>query len=283
VGKVFLGMLMGFGLLIVGIIFIGVLVSHPGSRGTDETNATTAAQTISVSAPKLWADYQANEVAADNVYKGRELIVEGQVASINKDVVDDAYVLLSTYNEFESVHAELNSQYEPQAASLQIGQIITVRCEGGGMILASPFLKDCSIQPHAPPMQSNPEPAPQPQPQFQQAPQSFVQDANTSSNQADNSNMASDSVTPPILVFQDPAEYTLEARSNKLQGTVQLILQVDEDGNPQNVTVVRSLGMGLDESAVEAVQHYKFKPAVDERTGKAVSAQMSINVSFHLD
>jgi len=59
-------------------------------------------------------------------------------------------------------------------------------------------------------------------------------------------------------------------------------LLVDENGNPQNVTVVRSLGMGLDESAREAVKHYKFKPAVDQRTGKAVPAMMKIGLQFRL-
>ena len=39
---------------------------------------------------------------------------------------------------------------------------------------------------------------------------------------------------------------------------------VDAQGNPQNVHVIRTLGMGLDEKAMEAVRKYKFKPAMKD-------------------
>ena len=42
-------------------------------------------------------------------------------------------------------------------------------------------------------------------------------------------------------------------------------LIVDAQGNPQNPRVVRPLGMGLDEKALEAVRKYKFKPAHEGR------------------
>jgi len=272
---------MGIGLLILGFVFIAVLVSHSSSsQGAQDSSSVTTPQAISISAPRLWADYNANEVAADNKYKGRRLVVQGQVGSISKGIVDDVYLLLSTYNEFESVHADLRAEYKSEAAELHIGQIITVDCEGGGMVLGSPFLKDCSIQPNAPPVQSIPEA--EPQPQSQPAPITPVQYTNAAPNQVEDPNATGNSVTPPALINQVAAEYSAEARVNKLQGSVQLILLVDENGDPQNVTVVRSLGMGLDESAVEAVKHYKFKPAVNLKTGQTVPAQVSINVQFRL-
>ena len=90
-------------------------------------------------------------------------------------------------------------------------------------------------------------------------------------------------ITTPTLISQPQAEYGEEPRRNKLNGTVKLVLTVDEEGNPQNVMVVKSLGMDLDECAVGTVKRYKFHPAVDRRTGKPVPAQMSVNLDFRLD
>jgi len=99
----------------------------------------------SVSALKLFIDYQGNEVAADDMYKGRLLAVQGMVTSIRKDMFDKIYVSLATPNEFMNVQAHLDKGSESQAASLQRGEVINVVCTGGGMILGSPMLEKCSF------------------------------------------------------------------------------------------------------------------------------------------
>jgi protein TonB len=53
---------------------------------------------------------------------------------------------------------------------------------------------------------------------------------------------------------------------------------VDTNGKPQNVHVLRGVGMGLDEKAVEAVKQYKFKPAME--SGKPVPVDLNIEVNF---
>jgi TonB family protein len=55
---------------------------------------------------------------------------------------------------------------------------------------------------------------------------------------------------------------------------------VDARGYPLNPRVIRSLGMGLDEKALEAVQKYRFKPAMKD--GKPVAATISVEVNFRL-
>jgi TonB family protein len=55
---------------------------------------------------------------------------------------------------------------------------------------------------------------------------------------------------------------------------------VDAHGNPQNVHVIRTLGMGLDEKALEAVRRYRFKPGTKD--GKPVSVLISVAVDFRL-
>ncbi len=85
--------------------------------------------------------------------------------------------------------------------------------------------------------------------------------------------------SPKVLYAVDP-EFSDEARRQKYQGVVVLSLIVDAQGQPQRIHVVRNLGMGLDEKAVEAVRQYKFKPAMKD--GKPVPVEINIEVNFQL-
>jgi TonB family protein len=87
-------------------------------------------------------------------------------------------------------------------------------------------------------------------------------------------------VTAPVLIHSASPDYTAEARAKKFNGNVQVYLWIDPNGNPSHVRVVRGVGMGLDEKAVEAVRQYKFKPAMQD--GKPVKVDMYIDVNFSL-
>ena len=87
-------------------------------------------------------------------------------------------------------------------------------------------------------------------------------------------------VSAPVVVHSVDPEFTPEARGANFQGSVSIQLIVDSQGNPQNVRVLRHLGMGLDEKAIEAVRQYRFKPAMYE--GHPVAVQLVIDVDFHL-
>jgi periplasmic protein TonB len=87
-------------------------------------------------------------------------------------------------------------------------------------------------------------------------------------------------VSAPVIVHSVDPEFTAEARTANFQGSVSIQLIVDSQGAPQNVRVVRHLGMGLDEKAIEAVRQYRFKPAMYE--GHPVAVQLLIDVDFHL-
>ena len=91
-----------------------------------------------------------------------------------------------------------------------------------------------------------------------------------------------DGVSAPVAIFQPEAEFSDEARRAKYEGTVVVALIVDAQGNPQNVHISRSLGMGLDEKAMEAVRQYKFKPAFDSKTKHAVPVPIAVEVRFRL-
>jgi TonB family protein len=84
-------------------------------------------------------------------------------------------------------------------------------------------------------------------------------------------------VSAPQLVFKVEPEYSEEARKAKFQGTVVLYVVVDEKGNPRDLKVVRPLGLGLDQKAIEAVQKWRFKPGLKDGRPVAVSAQIEVN------
>lgn len=87
-------------------------------------------------------------------------------------------------------------------------------------------------------------------------------------------------VSAPVPIFTPEAEFSDEARRAKYQGEVMVSIIVDAHGNPQNARVVRPLGMGLDEKALEAVMKYKFKPAMKD--GHPVPVYLTVAVNFRL-
>lgn len=87
-------------------------------------------------------------------------------------------------------------------------------------------------------------------------------------------------VSAPRLTYKVEPEYSEEARKAKYQGTVVLQVEVHEDGKAHNIRVVRSLGLGLDEKAVQAVEQWKFVPGRKE--GKSVKVAATIEVNFRL-
>jgi TonB family protein len=88
-------------------------------------------------------------------------------------------------------------------------------------------------------------------------------------------------VSMPVVIHRVEAQFSDVARKAKYQGVCIVALIVDTQGNPQNVHVTRSLGMGLDEKAIEAVQQYKFRPAMlDGRT--PVPVAITVEIEFRL-
>ena len=89
-------------------------------------------------------------------------------------------------------------------------------------------------------------------------------------------------VSQPVLLSKVNAKYSDEARKANYQGVVLVSLIVDAQGNPQSLRVVRPLGKGLDANALEAVRHWKFRPAIKD--GKTpVPVKITVLVNFRLD
>jgi TonB family protein len=86
--------------------------------------------------------------------------------------------------------------------------------------------------------------------------------------------------TQPVLLWKIEPEYTDEARHARIQGTVVLHIEVDTRGQAQNITVRQSLGLGLDERAIEAVRRWRFRPGY--RNGKPWVTAAMVQVNFRL-
>jgi TonB family protein len=87
-------------------------------------------------------------------------------------------------------------------------------------------------------------------------------------------------VSSPVLLRKVEPDYTEEARKAKYEGTVLLYAEIGADGRATNIKVQRSLGLGLDEKAIEAVKQWQFKPG--EKDGKPVTVAATIEVNFRL-
>ena len=87
-------------------------------------------------------------------------------------------------------------------------------------------------------------------------------------------------VSAPVVLFAPEPEFSEEARKAKVAGNVLVYLQVDANGRPMHVRVLRGIGLGLDEKAMEAVRQYKFKPAMEN--GHPVVVEMNVEVNFQI-
>ncbi len=87
-------------------------------------------------------------------------------------------------------------------------------------------------------------------------------------------------ISAPHAIYVPDPGYTEDARQAKYQGTCVLSLVVGANGNTHKIRVVRALGMGLDQNAVEVVRRWRFQPATQD--GEPVAVLVNVEVAFHL-
>ncbi len=84
----------------------------------------------------------------------------------------------------------------------------------------------------------------------------------------------------PQLIYSPEPSFSEEARKSKTQGIVTLMLVVGKDGHTYGIRVAQSLGMGLDEKAIESVKTWRFRPGT--LNGQPVATQLAVEVDFRL-
>src|SRR5665213_3056238 len=97
---------------------------------------------------------------------------------------------------------------------------------------------------------------------------------------ADNVYKVGGGVSAPSVLSKVDPEYTTEAHDAKYSGTVLLSVVIGTDGKAHDINIVRPLGMGLDEKAVEAVQKWHFNPGMKD--GEPVQVRAQIEINFRL-
>lgn len=130
---------------IVLLWMCGKMAESGKSEGSSASTPEASSEPpIVVSAPELYEAYKANEVAADNLFKGKSLQVSGVVEKIAKDIMDNIYVTLRADGGFGSIQCMLPDNQAPKASTLSQGEQITVRgvCKGKMMNV---LLDPCSL------------------------------------------------------------------------------------------------------------------------------------------
>ena len=87
-------------------------------------------------------------------------------------------------------------------------------------------------------------------------------------------------ITRPVVLYTADPEFSEEARRMKLNGDVLLKLKLDNQGKVTDVTVVRGVGHGLDEKAVEAARKYRFTAATQD--GKPIPWELNVEFTFRI-
>jgi protein TonB len=88
-------------------------------------------------------------------------------------------------------------------------------------------------------------------------------------------------VSPPRLIHRVDVRYPQSARDMKVMGTVVLDVVIRQDGAPKVVRIVQSLEPELDDSAVRALEQWKFSAAM--KNGTPVKVRMNAEVKFQMN
>jgi putative nucleic acid binding protein len=134
-------------LIVIGLWLCMAVFCCAGGDRSQRRDLSNQQAAIITTAPDLINDYKANEIAADQRYKGRVVQVSGAVDSIGKDIMDSMYLTLSSGEEFglTSVQCFFNDSAGASLARLQKGERVTVICVCDGKF-GNVILKDCALR-----------------------------------------------------------------------------------------------------------------------------------------
>ena len=142
-------------LVTIGLFVFLVVVGQfgrkdsPGTTQEDASSSAPATQEIvsSFTAADIARAYEANTVAADQQFKGKQFQVTGTVVDINTDLFDNPYVTLSGgVNQFMEPHFGFDKAQAGDLAQLRKGQVITMVCTGHGDVAKTPMSEDCVLR-----------------------------------------------------------------------------------------------------------------------------------------
>ena len=99
---------------------------------------------MEVTASELYRAYEANEVSADQQYKGKRLLITGVVENIGKDVMDNPYVALKI-DFLKGVNCYFDDENNKVSSQLNKGQKIQIIGTCAGLTLTDVVVRDCEL------------------------------------------------------------------------------------------------------------------------------------------
>ncbi|WP_076606326.1 OB-fold protein [Cystobacter fuscus] len=145
-GKVLALIFGGLGLVCFGTCFLGGLVSALKGGGATAAGAASSGPARTVEIRTLLGEYRDNELRADGAFKGHVIQTTGTVTDIRKDMLNDAYLVLSDGAAFEAVRVQcaLGKAQAAKAASLSKGARVTIRGRVAGLMM-DVLVRDCEL------------------------------------------------------------------------------------------------------------------------------------------
>jgi hypothetical protein len=137
------GLVLGIVALVIGLLLL-VLCGMAFKQGIENAknhadwpgvHRPLTGEVIKISPKQLLADYTANEVAADNKYKGKTIEVTGPIESISKDMLDEVYVAIEAGDPIRTVQCYLVPESAAKVATLAKGQTVTIQGRGDGLLM----------------------------------------------------------------------------------------------------------------------------------------------------
>jgi len=99
---------------------------------------------IEITASELYRTYEANEVSADEQYKGKKMAITGVVGNIGKDILDNPYISLKV-NYLQSVNCYFSDKNNKIISQISKGQKVTIIGECAGLTLTDVVVQDCEL------------------------------------------------------------------------------------------------------------------------------------------
>ncbi len=136
-----------WGMLLSGVIMVGIMYFfyefaeyqlqsqlHSSESSNSNYEYTPPVEIISCSPGEILRAYEANEVKADQLYRGKQIRTYGVAREIKRDLLNQPYVLIQPHlidNQFFGIQCYFDESNSNQAANVQVGQSITVEGVGG--------------------------------------------------------------------------------------------------------------------------------------------------------
>ncbi|MDD2903335.1 MAG: hypothetical protein PHU44_12965 [Syntrophales bacterium] len=118
-----------------------------GSIDTDKDRKKVELQSPSyiISAHELYKHYKNNEVAADEKFKGRVVVVSGRIRNIGKDIMDQPYIVIGGQGFLDGVQCTFTKDQKYLVAQLSKGQYVKVKGEVSGK-MGNVLVNKCTMQ-----------------------------------------------------------------------------------------------------------------------------------------